>query len=351
MRTIDRRMKTVAILGHFAFGINDLNGQTIKTKIIADLLTDQLGPHEISFEDTHGRWMFLLRLPLAILRVLLHNRNVIIMPAYKGVRVITPLLVTLNTFFQRRLHYVVIGGWLPNYTRRFPILRFFLKRLHYIYVETNIMKLELEQQNFQNVYIMPNCKPLAILSENQLPVHHPPYKLCTFSRVIKEKGIEEAVKAVAECNQRMGKTVYTLDIYGQIEQQEWFEELMERQPAAIVYKGVVPFDQSTDILKDYFLLLFPTYYRGEAFAGTLIDAMAAGVPTIASNWHSNSEIIEDGKTGRLFPVHSVESLVEILTEAAEHPDDIQRMRGKCISQAKNYQPDAVVQILLDKLVS
>ena len=336
-------------MGHFAFGTYNLNGQTIKTKVIADVLAQQLGPDEISYEDTHGRWQFLLRLPLVVLRVLIGNRNVIIMPAYKGVRTITPLLVTLNTLLRRRLHYVVIGGWLPDFARRFPMLRFFLKRLHHIYVETNTMKKELEQLNFNNVCVMPNCKPLTILQVEQLPVHHPPYKLCTFSRVIKEKGIEEAIAAVNECNRRMGETIYTLDIYGQIEQQQWFDELMENQPTTINYQGIVAFDQSTATLKDYFLLLFPTYYRGEAFAGTLIDAMAAGVPTIASDWHSNSEIIEDGKTGRLFPVHSAAALADILTDAAKHPDNIQLMRKNCISKAEDYQPLVVVQTLLKNL--
>ncbi|MFR3494185.1 MAG: glycosyltransferase [Blautia sp.] len=55
-------------------------------------------------------------------------------------------------------------------------------------------------------------------------------------------------------------------------------------PQYIRYKGMVPFNQSTEVLKNYDALLFPTYYEGEGFAGTIIDAFAAGLPVIASDW-------------------------------------------------------------------
>ena len=67
-------------------------------------------------------------------------------------------------------------------------------------------------------------------------------------------------------------------------QTEWFNELKSTFPSYIKYGGLVPFDKSVEVLKNYFALLFPTYYEGEGFAGTLLDAMAAGVPVVASDW-------------------------------------------------------------------
>ena len=87
-----------------------------------------------------------------------------------------------------------------------------------------------------------------------------PFKLCTFSRVMKEKGIEDAVNAVEEINKKYDETIFTLDIYGQIDtmQTEWFESLQSRFLKDVSYKGLVPFDKSTDVLKNYYALLFPT---------------------------------------------------------------------------------------------
>lgn len=81
---------------------------------------------------------------------------------------------------------------------------------------------------------------------------------------------------------------------------------------SIHYGGVISFDHTTEVLKDCYALLFPTCYEGEGFAGTLIDALAAGVPVIASEWRYNSEIVIPGTTGLLFKTHDVEELTDKL---------------------------------------
>jgi len=48
----------------------------------------------------------------------------------------------------------------------------------------------------KNVLVMPNFRQLRIVDINELQdTHALPYKLCTFSRVLKEKGIEDAINA------------------------------------------------------------------------------------------------------------------------------------------------------------
>ena len=44
-----------------------------------------------------------------------------------------------------------------------------------------------------------------------------PYRLCTFSRVIKEKVIEDIVQVIEEINSKNEKNIYSLDIYGPID--------------------------------------------------------------------------------------------------------------------------------------
>ena len=66
------------------------------------------------------------------------------------------------------------------------------------------MKVNMEKLGFSNIYILPNCKELKILKENELVyATSKPFKLCTFSRVMKEKGIEDAVNAVEEINKKI----------------------------------------------------------------------------------------------------------------------------------------------------
>ena len=120
-------------------------------------------------------------------------------------------------------------------------------------------------------------------------------------------------------------------------------------PSYVRYGGLVSFDNTTDVLKRYFALLFPTFYEGEGFAGTAIDAFAAGIPVIASDWKYNSEIIQDGRNGKLFPQKDYKKLAEILIEFAKNPSECYSLRPQCISDAHSYKPDVVLKVLFDNL--
>lgn len=332
-------MKRVCIIGHFGHGENLLNGQTVKTKIVTKEIVKELGKKEVSCIDTHGGVKALISAFRHALIALKYHKNIIIMPAENGLRIFAPLLVLLNLLFHRKLHYVVIGGWLPEFLKKRKKLTKALMSFDGIYVETNTMRKALEAQGFNDVYVMPNFKDLNILKESELVYHHTePYRLCTFSRVMKEKGIEDAVNAVKTVNEHFGRIVYTLDIYGQVDsaQTEWFNELKSTFPLYIKYGEFVPFDKSVEVLKNYFALLFPTYYEGEGFAGTLLDAMAAGVPVIASDWRYNPEIVNE-KTGYVYPVHDNHAFVTTLISVGNNSDLLLSKKSDCLKEAENTE--------------
>lgn len=342
----------VGILGHFGEGANLLNGQTVKTKIITEELQKQLGQNQVLKIDTHGGWKTLLKAPFQVFRALKNSTNVLIFPAHNGLRVYAPLLFLIKRFFKKqKIHYVVIGGWLPQFLEKRRILSGILKKFDAIYVETKSMKNALCSKGFENVVVMPNCKKLSVLPENDL-VHAsaPPYKLCTFSRVMREKGIENAVNAVIAANENLGYQAFTLDIYGQIDasQTEWFDSLKKSFPPYVKYGGLIPFDQSVSVLKDYFALLFPTFYEGEGFAGTLLDAFSAGVPVIASDWKYNSELVNEN-VGYTYKTSEQSAFVEILQATALNPSELLNKKQNCLKEAEKYNIDKMIQILIEQL--
>jgi len=345
-------MYKIGICGHFGENKNLLNGQTIKTKVLTEELKKELGLNSVKIVDTYGWKSNPITLFINCFCLIRDCKNIIILPAYNGIKVLVPLFLILNKLFQKKLHYVVIGGWLPEMLDKKKLLRKKISQFDGVYVETYSMQKKLKSLGLYNVKYLPNFKRLKILQENELVyTTGEPYKLCTFSRVMKEKGIEDAIEAVKYVNETLDRKIYTLDIYGQIEENycKRFEDLKRIFPDYIVYKGVVEFDESVDVIKEYFALLFPTYYEGEGFAGTILDAFAAGVPVIASDWKYNSEIVKEGENGYLFGSNDLRSLTNVLITAANNPSYFNKLKIKCIDIANYYSPQNTIKVLLHNL--
>ena len=248
------------------------------------------------------------------------------------------------------MHYVVIGGWLPEFLENKKRLQRNLKKFDGIYVETNTMKVNMEKLGFSNIYILPNCKELKILKENELVyAASKPFKLCTFSRVMKEKGIEDAVNAVEEINKKYGETVFTLDIYGQIDsmQTEWFESLQSRFSKDISYKGLVPFDKSTGVLKNYYALLFPTRFYTEGIPGTIIDAYASGVPVISAKWESFNDLVNEKIVGYGYTFGNYNELIKCLYIISKNVNEFNLMKKNCLVHAGKYSARYIMNKFID----
>ena len=341
----------VGVIGRFGFGRILLNGQTVKTKNVVSALTDALGKENILLMDTYGGVKALLRMPFQCLRAAALCENLIIMPAHKGIRVIAPLLAVINLFFRRKLHYVVIGGWLNDLLQGKKFLTWCLKHFDWIYPECTSMKRRLEEIGFTNVVQMPNFKKIPILENTESSSAQPQIlRLCIFSRIMREKGIDTAVEAVKAVNMQQKRIVVSLDMYGQVDEHQvrWFEDLQASFPEYIRYKGAVSPDQSVAVLRGYNALLFPTRFYTEGIPGTIIDAYAAGVPVIASMWENYSDIVDDG-TGIGYRFDDAEGLQSALMCLCKDPSALGKKKAACLQKAREYMPETVIPILLSRM--
>ncbi|MCA1578698.1 MAG: glycosyltransferase family 4 protein [Acidobacteria bacterium] len=67
------------------------------------------------------------------------------------------------------------------------------------------------------------------------------------------------------------------------------------------------------------LTLFVSAARSEPFGLAIVEAMAAGLPIVATASEGGQEIIEDGVTGRLVPVDDPEALAQAVEELLDDP--------------------------------
>lgn len=334
-----RRNRKIAIIGHFGGSENILDGQTIKTKILYDELK-KASSFEIQKVDTYYKKCNPIKLLKDTLICIFTTKDIIVLLSGNGMQFYFPLLFFCKKIFKTRVYHDVIGGNLDQYVCEYPKFKKYLNAFEINLVETKSMKDKLTLQGINNCEVMPNFKRLKIAKVKQEEMKEP-YRFCMFSRVMKEKGIEDAIKAVEQINFKNGKIICELDIFGRIddEYKEDFKVIMHNSSEAISYRGMIPYDESVDTIKDYFALLFPTYWSGEGFPGTIVDAFSAGIPVIATDWSCNGEIIDNFKNGIIYPNDKMKNLENAMEWLMKNADQIFYYKMNCVNVAKKYQPD------------
>ena len=342
--------KRIAIIGHFGGKENFLDGQTIKTKVFYDEFK-RIDGVQIKKVDTYYKNHNSIKLIWDFFRATLTCKYVIVLVAENGMKTLFPLLYFCSRYLKKRIYHSVIGASLAQRVVTYKNFKKYLNSFCVNWCETIGLVKKLHELGVPNAELLYNCKRLIPISENEIvEVCEKPHRLCTFSRVMCEKGIEDAIYAVKSINDKYAETVYTLDIYGQIdpEQTEWFEKLQQIFPSYIQYRGAISYDKSVDVLKDYFALLFPTRYWTEGVPGTIIDAYAAGLPVIASKWENFDNII-DKETGVGYDFNCPESLVCVLNDIQCNPKEFLEKKVNCIERYQEFSPDTIIKRVLQKI--
>lgn len=334
----------VCVVGYFGDGIHKVtDGQGIKTVELYNALKDFYDADNVLKVNTYGKKKFSLAIKL--LEAISKCDNLIVVVSANGRKTIIPLLDFYNKFFHKRIFHSLIGCTTYKTLDEKPRLKPIFQRLNGNWAETKVSKQQLEDRGLTNVHVIKNFKTLKILDESELVYTKDDiFRFCTFSRVENMKGIPNVIHAVNKLNQKYGKTVCTLDIYGKIEDDfvEEFEQLKVDFGDCIKYKGVVEFEKSVDTIKHYYMLIFPTLYYTEGIPGTIIDSFSAGVPVISAEWESCFDIMSKD-LGITYEIGNDEALLAALEYAITHKNAIDLLKNNCLKEAKKYTPQAAIR--------
>lgn len=338
-------MKKAAVVGVYGVGADFTTGQAVKCYELINWLKEKYGQNQIEVVNTFKWKKNPLKLFVNLLNSFRNCKNVIIMPAQHGIRVFAPLVYYFNKIFKRKIHYVVIGGWLAEMLSEQPRMKKFIDSFETVHVETQEMGSKLKEMGLGQVCFMPNFRILPHKSVVRKKHWQEPIPVCTYSRVVKEKGILDAIEIVKEANRHAEKNIFRLDIYGKVasEFKDEFEKAIIQNDAIVRYCGVKNADAGIDVLSQYFALLFPTYYEGEGVAGTLLDAMASGTPPIVNEWKYNREVVEDGVNGFIYPYRNIKVAAEYLNKLKNKTELYENMVEACFEKAKYYSTDRIMQ--------
>lgn len=250
---------------------------------------------------------------------------------------------------KRNIIHWVIGGAFATYVKNGRYDAEVFKNVNFNLVQCKGMITELEEAGVMNAKFVSNFKPINYypdLTECQKKRDESgKIRFVFMSRIMFDKGCDYIIKAVEELNKKGLQEKFIVDFYGKVDApyKKIFEPKVE-SISNVTYKGLLDLKSSAgyDTLATYHAMLFPSFWRGEGFAGIFIDAYISGLPIFASDWAHNNEGVIDGKTGVLYPVHDVKALIDVMERTINGEYDLQAMSACCRAEAPKYQADLAV---------
>lgn len=223
-----------------------------------------------------------------------------------GVKTIAPILFILTKLFNRKFVFRPFGGAMRDHYEEYSFWQksIFNKTL----LQSDIFFLQTQQLiNFFSP-LGKNVKQLKT-SRNapdtgQLRGDREYQKRFIFLGHIKEsKGVDTLLHAA-----KILDDDYTIHLYGHIHEEKYHTILRENK----YYKGILQKEKVLSTLAEYDVLLLPSHYRGEGYAGAVIEAYSVGLPVIVSDWRALPEIVEADRTGKIIPIKNTAALVKAM---------------------------------------
>lgn len=334
------------VIGHFGGSERFTDGQTVKTVTLFDALR-RLDIPGITLDkaDTyylrHNCLVFIRQMFLCILL----DKKIVVLLSANGRKIMFPVLYMLCRMMKKEIYHYAVGGRLADEIQKRPVWKKYLSAFQANWMESKELAARLNKMGLENAGYMPNFKAIDPIDVNALQTtHSEPFRFCMFSRVMEAKGILDGINAVRQVNRMLKREAVTLDIYGAVEAdfREKLDSALALSGKQCRYCGVVDTEKSVDTLKDYYMLLFPTHFRREGMPGTIIDALAAGVPVIARDWQYCREMLEDGKTGFIYDFDHPEELADKIMYAVLNSGIVMDMKHKCVERAGDYCESVVI---------
>lgn len=329
--------KKAMVLGYFGYENNQLDGQTVKTRNIYDLLKTKEGNtfSQVDYYDTQSFKSNKLLIFKAF-KSIRKSDIVYYLPAQNNLKFLFPFIFIFCRILNIQLHYIVVGGWLVEFVKNKPLHKKLLKNIKTIYPETQQLVDELKDNyNFNNVKQLHNFRIHNFIPTLSLP--NDIIRIVFMARVTKHKGIDTIFNLAQYISINNLNNAVIIDIYGPISKEESNHILKEISRYSILnYKGIIEPNDVNVVLNTYDFLIFPTRYPGEGFPGTILDAYISGIPVIASNWRHIPEFIDNGSTGFLYNVEDEDDFFRCVHKLIIDKDLILNMKKNASNKSKQY---------------
>ena len=198
------------------------------------------------------------------------------------------------------------------------------KELNFIYRKINNL-----------LFLISKCYPVALTKKIKETII---VKILHIGRFAEAKNHETIVDSFAKFHQHHPKS--TLTFFGEGVKFEKIKEKVKNDNLtdSILFKGAV--GEVTSHFHEYDVFILPSLFEGMPI--TIIEAMAAGMPIIASNVGGIPDIITNRKNGILIKPEAAD-LVKALNELADDEELRKRLGEAALESSKLYTSDQMAR--------
>jgi len=169
--------------------------------------------------------------------------------------------------------------------------------------------------------------------------------ITTVGHIRRVKGIDILVETAAKVSRQFPNAIFL--VIGRNSDPLHFQEITERIAALGLQHNVRFLGESEDIFP--FLKMSDVFYlpsRSEGFSNALIEAMACGLPCVATRVGGNAEALEDGRSGYLVENEDADACADRILKLLSNPMEAARMgaAGREIVE-KKFTADVMIQRL------
>lgn len=260
-----------------------------------------------------------------------------------GTRLLAPPLYWLSRLLSKKFVFRPFGGDIKDYTAPYSkrqkwIFEHTVLKADILFLQTKeLMRFYADQR--ANTIQLPTSRnaPATSLLRGQRPFQK---KFLFLGYVNQPKGIDHILEAAEQLGEG-----YQLHIYGPLVQDKYKTQFQSSHPN---YKGVLKKEEVLSVLRSYDVLLLPTFYEGEGYPGSIIEAYSLGLPVISTQWKAIPEIVQHQHTGLLITPRSTEALAEAIRhfDTSNYPAYSKQARQYFL---ESFSADAVNAKALDAI--
>lgn len=341
---MDRRKK-ILVFGYFGYVTNQLDGQTVKTREIYDLIKFH-NEYDVRYADTQ-EFRKNIKSIYHFLKNICSCNTLIWMPAHNNIKLFAPIIYILSRLFRFKIVTITIGGWLNEFLKNLPIHHRIYKTFNGILVENKLMQQELSLSFDKNfIDVIPNFRKSCNKPSPREPDGK--LKLVFMARINRKKGLDEIASLCDYLSANGYSKKISIDFYGPINpsDKKFFQTKIIEKYTFTNYHGEIQPEKINTSLVCYDVMLLPTRYFTEGFPGSVLDAFQAGLPIIATRWKYATEFIKDGHSGIIIDFFNpIDELISAVINLYQNPSFLSEMKKNAYIESLKYSQEASWKIL------